>query len=423
MSPSESEISPDEGPPLNRRRRSEVGRFPLPGRWVLLGFAIAFGMGLLGAYAVTQTNWGRAQVLGYTVQTLGGRLDGELVIERLSGNLFTGARLYGISLRGRDGYPLLLADSAFIQYRVATFLGGDIVINRLEVWSPEVFLRRLPGDTLWNYQAILRDPDPPEIQPAVAAANLIARLRLHDARIAVRGPLEPDPRLSPDRQRAALAEILADERWMVEEVPGGYLRVILIDVEEAGITELFVGPDERGGIYLEVNEGRADVRLWSDPPLEIEALRAQLHLREGIVNFHAPEVQLPETLADAIGGIDLRGDRPLYDVVLTTPRFALADLRWLYPWLPVDPAAGIGSARLRIQDLPDELLVLAQDLVLEMPRTRITGRFGILAGETLRFVDVDLEADPLDLDAVEQLFPEEFPIDGLHIGGAVIRGE
>src|SRR5690606_45786 len=123
---------------------------------------------------------------------------------------------------------------------------------------------------------------------------------------------------------------LADtSRWIIDEVPEGYLRSNLIDVAEAEIAELFIAPDERGGTYLEVVDALAEVRLWRDPPLEIRGARAAIHLQEGMLNFTAENIELPNTRGEGTGVVDISGPRPLYDVVLTTPEFALADLRWL----------------------------------------------------------------------------------------------
>jgi hypothetical protein len=423
MSHYDHDIEP-ELPPRSRGGRSggDAPRRRGRGQWFVFGLVIAGIIGVAMVLSFSQTGWGRAQILGYTLQTLGGRLNGQLTIERLEGNLITGARIYQLALRDHDGVPLALVDSAYIQYRVATLLGGDVVITRLVLYDVRIDIFRMPGDTVWNYQEILRDPDPdPEAPPG---ATLIERMRLHNTHVRIRGPIEPDPRLSPARWERELSEMLADDRWMIEEVPGGHLREMLFDIHGAAISELFIGPDERGGIYLELTEGSADVRLWRDPPLEVRGARAQLHLHDGIVNYSAPEIVLPNTRGESVGRIDLRGDRPMYDVVVTTPAFALADLRWLYPWLPEDPAAGRGSLRLWIEDRPDDLLVLAQDVVLEMPDTHITGQFGVLTGpDVFRFVDVDLEASPLNVESVERLLPADLPVEGLRIGSAVIRGE
>jgi hypothetical protein len=391
------------------------------GQWLVLGLAVGVVLALIVAIGITQTAPGRERILGITLQTLGGRLNGVLTIERLNGNLFTGAWIYNLELRDHDGEPLAIVDSAYIRYRLPTLLGGDIVITRLQAYSARINLFQMPGDTLWNYQDILTDPHPdPDAPPR---ATLVQRLIAEDAHVTIRAAWEPDPRLSPAEQEAEIRQVLEDPRWMIEPHPEGFIRTMLIDLAFADVSELHIAGDERGGVYLEVNEGSADVRLWQDPPLEVRSARARLHLQHGILNYQAPSIVLPNSRGESVGRIDLRGDRPLYDVVITSPVFALADLRFLYPWLPDDPEQGVGSARLWIEDLPDALGVLARDLRLRMPGTEITGEFGIVVNEGLRFVDVNLEADPLRVADVEQLFPVDLQIEGLVIGGAVIRGE
>src|SRR5690606_37408260 len=116
--------------------------------------------------------------------------------------------------------------------------------------------------------------------------------------------------------------------------------------------------------------------------------------------------------------------RPLMDLAITSPQFSLSDVRWLFPWLPEDPDEAVGSVELRVQDRPEGLLALARDLVLEMPGTEVTGTFGVITEPSaMRFVNVDLEAQPVRFEAVEQLLPQDLPVEGLGIGGARIRGE
>jgi hypothetical protein len=393
-----------------------------PGFWVGVGVVTAIVVGFTSVYLFTQTVWGRDQVLTFTLERIGGRFNGDLDAERLEGNVITGALIHGIVLTDTTGTPLATVDSAFIQYRAATFVGGDVVINRLVVYGANLNIFRMPGDTLWNFEFILQDPTPSPTESM--SATLVEELEIRGAQVTLRAPLRPDPRLSPARQEEVLAEIRADPRYMLEDVPGGTLQTTIIDVAQAGVRELFIGPDERGGTYLEVDSAMADVRLWSDPPLEVRNVQASLHLREGIVNYRAPLVQLANSRGESVGRIDISGERPLYDVVITTPEFAFSDLRWLYPWLPEDPADGGGSARLWVEDREEGLAVVSRDVVLDMPGTHVTGRFGMVVDpEAIHFVDVDLEAEPLRIESVEQLLPEDLPVEGLIVGGATIRGE
>ncbi|MQA92449.1 MAG: hypothetical protein GEU90_19850 [Gemmatimonas sp.] len=387
--------------------------------------AIAFGLGFLFVLALSQTAWGRSQILAYTLRTLGGRLNGELAVQRLEGNVITGARLYDILVTDAAGAPLAAADSAYIQYRIASFLGGDVVIHRLVAYDARVELFRMPGDTVWNYQEVLTDPTPDATDGtgADAGATLLESLTLIDSEVSVRRPLEPDPRLSQEAQDARMEEMLADTSYVLEEVPGGYLRTTIIDIEQVGAEELFIGPTERGGTYAEIVNANADVYFRRDPPLEVREGRGQLHLREGVLEFRVPEVVLPNSRGEGLGSIDFTSGRPMYNLFIDSPSFSLSDLRWLYPWLPDDPEAGGGSAEVRIEDRAEGRLVLARDLLLEMPGTEVTGDFGLISGpESVRFIEVELEANPLRVESVEALFPDDLPVQGLVIGGATIRG-
>lgn len=410
--------------PRGGRRRDDERRLRGPFRWILIGIGVAFGMGLALVLFLTQTDRGREEVLAVTLRALGGQLNGELTAERLEGGLLTGARLYGVALRDTTGAPLILADSVFLRYRLATFAGGDIVLNRVDLYDAALDIFRMPGDTLWNYQGILQSPEP-DPGPGVGRATFIERMNLVNTLVTMRTPVEPDDRLSLEAQESEVAEILADTvRYDIREVPGGHLSTARFEVTSAAVAELFIGPDERGGTFLEVLSADADIWMWRDAPLVVRDVRAALHLREGMVTYEAPEVLLASSEGASFGTVDLRGPRPLYDLGITTTSFAISDLRWLFPWLPEDPEAGRGAAKLRVAHQDEELAVIARDVELEMPATRLTGRFGLLVGlEAMRFVDVDLEAEPLRLESVEQLLPADLPVEGLIIGGATVRGD
>ncbi|CAN5747424.1 hypothetical protein BH23GEM6_BH23GEM6_12590 [soil metagenome] len=384
--------------------------------WLLGGLVwsiVVVGL-LLALY--TRTGWGRERILAFTLETLGGQLNGTLYVQRMAGNVFTGAKLYELRLEDEFGEPLVSADSAYIEYRLPTFLGGDVVIQHLEIFSPRLSLVRMPGDTLWNYQRVLKSEPDPE---AVARATLIERMRLFDATVTVAMEWGDDPDLSPAEQRRVLEGALTDTaRLMAVEAPGGFLRLMNFAIQKGTVSELFIGPDERGGTYLNVDSLAADVRLWRDPPLQVRHLVGELNLREGRLRFNVPRIVLPASEARLVGEVDLRGDDPVYHVVVGGDRIAFADMQWLYPLFPDE---GGGALRLRLQTRPEGFYFFARDLDLRAPGTRVTGQFGMLLGDTIRFVDADLQADPLDVRTVEQMLPAGLPVRGLVIGGSEIQ--
>ncbi len=410
-------------PPRAGRRKTDAPRLKRPAGWLLFGIGVAFVMAFIAAALLTQTTWGRSQILSYTVRTLGGRLSGDLTIARVEGNMLTGARLYEVALRGYDGVPLAELDSAYIQYRVVTFLGGDVVINRLAVWNANINLLKMPGDSAWNFQEILTDPTPdPDAPPG---ATLIERLILNDSRIAIRGPVEGDPRLPLERREFEIDRIIADTaRWYIEEVPGGHLRGTFVDVDSATLVEVFIGSAERGGIYAEAEQLRADYRGSRDPPLEILDAVGQLHLRDGLINVQARRFELPDSRGEMIGAVDISGDRPMFDLAIEAPEYALSDMRWLFAWFPDEAEAGQGSGRFWLQDRPDDLVFLAREFEFNAPGTRVTGEFGIIATvDGVSFANVNLVADPLNMDSIDPLLPDGLPVEGLVIQSAEIDGE
>lgn len=389
------------------------------GVWLLSGVALALLVAIAAVTFLTRTGWGREKVLGFTLTALGGRLNGSLDVQRLDGNLLTGARLYGITLSDPRGVPLLQSDSAYIEYRIPSFLGGDVVIHRLVVYDPEVLLLRMPGDSLWNYQAILQDTTR-QAGGAPGRATLIESLRLVGADVTVRLPWEPDPDLSPVAQRRELRDALSDtSRLIVDRVDDGYLRTMRFDVARAAVTDLSIAPDERGGTTLRVDSAAGEALLYRDPPLRFAQVEGEIALREGVLRYRAPTLVLPDSRLSSVGVVDLTGEEPAYDVSFDAAAVALADLQWLFPTLPDE---GGGEGKLWVETRPEGLLVLARELQMSAPGTAIRGSFGMVLGDTLRFLETDLVADPLDVETVERMLPAGLPVEGLRIGSVEIGG-
>lgn len=389
-----------------------------PEAWLGLGVAIAavISIGLIAF--LTRTDRGRAEVLEYTITAAGGRLNGSLGIERLEGSLLSGARVYGISLTGEDGDVLLSADSGYIEYDAPTLIGGDVVINSLVLHHADVFLRRAPGDSLWNYQAILEDttPSDPSREPR---ATLIENLRLLNAEVTVRAPWEPSDDLSPAAREREVEIALSDtSRLVVERVPGGYVRTMYFALADIRASDLVIAPDERGGTFVRVDSVAGDVHLWSHPVMRLADLRGTLLFRDGVLSYDVKHVGVGSSSVTTAGVVDLNGDEPRYDLVVSGSRVALADLAWLYPPLPED---GRLTGDLELETRPEGLFFRVRGAELETPDTRIVGAFGMVIGDTLRFTEVDLEAAPLRVETVQRMLPGATPIEGLTIGSVVIE--
>ncbi|HYJ80248.1 MAG TPA: hypothetical protein VEW03_11625, partial [Longimicrobiaceae bacterium] len=161
--------------------------------WALGGLALGAALAFLALNLVARSEPGRKWVLAQTLSALGKGINGKLAIARIDGNLFQGARLYGVRLSDSDGRAFIVADSAFADYDIRTLLSPRIVITRLTLYDPEIYAFKMPGDTLWNFEAIFADTTAPETAAAAPErATLVGRLRIVSGEVRVETPFEVD---------------------------------------------------------------------------------------------------------------------------------------------------------------------------------------------------------------------------------------
>lgn len=389
--------------------------------WLAGGLLLGALLGGVVLYVASQTARGQQEVLEFTLERLGRGIQGELRVARVRGNLLTGAWLYDVSLRTRDGEPFLVADSAYLDYTLRTLLTARINIERAELYQPQVYIRRLPGDSLWNYQELFRDtssvprPEGPERHTFVHSAVVV------NGRARVQLPWEPTPGLSARAQRAEVAEVLADtSQLLVQRVRGGFLRTANFTRLDGRFSRIRFAPGTEAGTYVRVDALSGIAQVYRDP-LRIVALTGEVLSLDQQVQFHAPAVRLPHSRLGVAGRVYFPpdADEPYYDVFLVGEEIALRDMQWLYPRFPRE---GRGTLSLLVETRPDGTLFLARDARMQLPGTRVAGSFGMIVGDTLRFVDVDLTADPLRVATIEAMLPEQLPVVGLRIGAAEIQG-
>ena len=387
-------------------------------RLFFAGMIAAIAIGLAAFVAFTRTQGGRTRVLNYTLSAVGGRLNGYLDVADLDGNLVTGAKLYAVSLLDADSAVIVRADSAFANYELPSFFGGDVVLNQLVLYGADVSLRKFPGDSLWNYQEVLLDTT--QAPGGAARATILRDVRLVDARITVRMPWEPDSTASAAAQAIEVRDALADSsRIEVARHPaGGYLRTMRFEVDDAELSDIVISGDERGGTYVRLESASARARLYRGEPLVVREAEGELAMSQGMMRFRFPAVALPGSRIAASGIVDMREPVPKYDLAVAADSVDLGDMLWIYPRLP---ANGRASFEMKMETRDEGTLFRFDTLRFSAPGTRLVGSFGVLLGETLLFTDVNLTAQPLRMETIEAMLPQELPVQGLHIGAVEIR--
>ncbi|HEX2206606.1 MAG TPA: hypothetical protein VHG93_02930 [Longimicrobium sp.] len=398
--------------------------------WGVGGVALGVALLFLLLNVVARTERGHEFVLQRTLSALGKNVrGGKLLIERIDGNLFEGAKVYGLRLQDNQGRAFIVADSAFLDYRVTTLISPRIQITRATLYEPEIYIFKLPGDTLWNYQAIFadttpRDPDRPRIE----RVTIIDTIRLFNGIARVQTPWQPDTSLSPAAQRAEIAEALSDTSLaLVDPVRGGYIRTMNFTRLYGRVSRVRFAPGTQTGSRIHIDSLRGVAQIFRKP-VQFNQVQGQIALLRDRMELDAPVLRLPNSTF-AVSGV-VRTDSfpawfpedeaPMYDLALRGDSVAFRDLQWLYPRFPAEAR---GALSLRIEHRPGGLMFLARDTDVRAPGTHLVGDFGMILGDTLRFVDVDMRADPIRVATVEKMLPEGLPVRGLVLGGVTIRGE
>jgi hypothetical protein len=415
---------------MARSRRNRTLRHAA---WAGGGLLMGIGLAFLVLNIVARSRQGHEFVLGYTLRALARNVSGgALNVDRVSGNLFEGARLYGVSIRETDGTPFLVADSADVTYDVRTLLSPRIQIDRLVLYRPNIYVRRLPGDSLWNYQRIFRDTTPNDpTKRNVQRVTFVDTLRVVGGVARVDLAWAPDTTTSAREQREEVALALQDTSpLMVRRVRGGYLRTIHMAAIQGRLREIRFAPGAESGSRLRVDSLRSRVQFFRRPA-DVRHVQGIIAILPDRVEFDAPVVRLPGTRMAASGVICLRtGTRdcnrevprdevPYYDVAFRGDTVSFRDLQWMYPRFP---ATARGNLSLFLETRPEGTLFDIRNARFTAPGTRIDGSFGILVGDTVIFSNVDVRASPVRVATIESMLPEALPIRGLILGGATIRG-
>lgn len=376
--------------------------------YVVAGLALAAVLVGIAFFVLTRTEFGLQRVRNYAVDWVGDRFQGRFQIESVTttSGLLGDVMLRGVTLDDPAGQPVMRADSMLLNYKWRTLAGGEVIFDKLELYDPELFISKMPGDTAWNYELAFADTTPGK--PGPAKLVILNDLRLHSAHVEVRMPLDLEK----------IDEPADTARMILERVERGIVRVMRFEELNATVPRaLWSSPNEKGRIF---SIARLATRgyVWQTP-LELQDAQGTVAIQDSIVTFEAPKLRFPNSTAEGIGRAII-GDPLRYDLSFTGRDIRFEDFQWVYPTLPDE---GGGRLQVRLQTRPnDQLLLLVDNARIRTPGSELAGTFGVVFGDSLYFTEVDLRAEPLDMDLIRRLIPRKLPIDGLVVGSLRVEG-
>jgi len=402
-------------PPLHRASllMARAGRIT---GWIavaLVGLAVLLG----GAFLfLTRTQAGMDVVLDQALRVLRGSVDGEVEVAGIrSRRLLDGFVLDGVVIRGPEGRPFVEVDSVAVRYAALSFLAGDIVLDRVELWRPRVHLEPGPDGRL-NALSIFRVAEEPAVEAPESPRGIALRgVTIHDGLLEVRVPVEdagedggvragvedrppPPPLTIPTEDLPGLGRVLS---MSFREVQGEIPEVVLQD------------PDLEG-IRVVVSRLALDGHVFQ-APFHLQELRGELAVVRDSLFLEAERIWFPGSELSGELRLALGGEEFGMEARVDAPVLRLEDFRWVDPALP--EGSGTASATVRVAEGETHIGVAGVDLTAG--ESRISGEGEVsLDGSPggVRLVGVDVEARPLATGLMERWLLEPLPLDGLVTG-------
>lgn len=150
---------------------------------------------VVASLVVTQTPWFRDWLRRTAMRQAERVIDGQLIIGRIEGTLFTGVVLRDVSVV-QEGAPVVSIDRVEVRYGLGELLSDGRVIGRLHVERPVVRAIRTP--TGWNLGRLLR-PRAPSRPGAPRPTFALPDITVEDARVTIEGAGAEPARTLPRR--------------------------------------------------------------------------------------------------------------------------------------------------------------------------------------------------------------------------------
>ena len=308
-------------------------------RVTLVATAAVLGIVAAVVLVLTNTSWGNERVRRFIVSRANQRINGQLAIGSLRGNLFSGATLRDVRLTDSLRQPLLEARRIQVRYAFLSAVRGRVDIRSLALDTATILLDKRPG-ARWNFQSLMKPSGTAKDTSVHRTPPELADVTIRHGRFLYRRPWSPDSALpAAERQRAITAALAPTARKRTERVAGGYQRVLDYHDIDASLPTITIG-QHGAPTTVRIDSLAMLAEPYRPPAIDVRSLRGVLYASGDSLWWRGARMTLPSSHVTGDGTIGFH--KTGFRLDLTGTPVALADLRWLDPKLPVQ-----GGGRLR----------------------------------------------------------------------------
>ena len=389
-------------------------------RWLAVITVVAL-LALIAVYAITQTEWGRAQVGKRILAMLQENAHGIVRMGPVTGNLLKGFTIHDLVITDSSGAPFIAVDEVTAGYGLNTLRQKHIEFDDLRLVRPVVVLDRLPGGK-WNYDRIFpRDTMTPHGPRPTGWGTWIrfTDMIIVDGDLTVRSPWAVNSKLQSAAAAAELKKAFTEQgRYRLVKVPGGYQKISSFHHILAFVPLLRLEDPAYKTRFADVAVAGAIAEPFKPPLIEVKTLHGKFEFTSDSVWWASARVALPASRIAGAGHYEI--DSNNLHLRLRAAPVASADLRWIEPGLPED---GSGSLDFALDWVGEESRYVARRANMRLAGARLRGDLGLIMNDTFALHDTDVQFANLDTRLIQRIFPSvKPPRHGILNGHAQLTG-
>lgn len=370
----------------------------------LIPLLVIVALLVIGAFAITSTDWGRNIVRGRIEALLQNNSHGIVRIGRVTGNLRHGFTMHDLVITDSAHKPFVNAKEVWAKYSISTFFGKKIEMDSVKLIHPVIVLDRMPGGK-WNYDRIFpRDTVTRQGVKKTGWGTWIrfTNVTIIDGDVTVNSPWAPNDTLSPAKKAAAVKRAFTDDmRFDIRRVEGGFQKVAYYHNINAFLPLLRLEDPAFRYRRAVVSRGAALAVPFKPPTVTVKDVKGIFDFDSDSVWFRGVQAVLPGTnvTGDGMYSVD-NGDMWLR---LKAPKVAAADLRWIHPPIP-EVGSGKMDFALDWKNGVEKYQATNADLTLNS--SHLWGDFGItFVADTFAIHNTDMRATNLDTHLIQRILP------------------
>lgn len=353
-------------------------------------------------FTFTQTTWGRAKTGGYVIDKLRAATHGYVSVDRIDGNLLTGATIIGLTITDSTKAPFVTADTVQARYTLRDLIGKRIYLDNVRIVHPVIVVDRIPGGK-WNYDRIYpRDTTQPPSPPGFLSWITLQNVTVVDGRVTSHSPWGPSASLSSSQRDSVVRLAMSPVgRLNLQRVPGGFQKTSdFRDIYGTFPLMRLEDPEDKRQI-IDVSTLRMTAEPLKPPSVRVTAAKGRFIILGDSLYFNNVNASLASSRLSSITGrynfdsndlrLRLRGDT-----------VATNDMLWIDPAIPKD---GNGKLDFALDWVGLTSDYLATNASLAAAGATMSGTLGVFVTDTISFHDTNVRVKHLDTRTIQQVFP------------------